>query len=183
MTPVELLEAVKARFTTLLVDEEALLTSLLRQALGVYQDRAGVPGRKRIEKTGGASLPFPSDYLSLVNVNDFNGALVYAHPYDSTIELELTGREKWPFTLLYFRNIRDCDYEQTQLPADITGLLEDYLEVLIAIPNVERLRRLHIAGKFDASFLPDEATLHQRKTDLEMQISASRAIIPAMSTW
>ncbi|MDT0178201.1 hypothetical protein Q9R34_19440 [Enterobacter sp. BRE11] len=183
MTPAELLEGVKLRFTTLLVNEEALLKSLLRQALGVYQDRAGVPGRIRIEKSGGASLPFPSDYLSLVNVNDFNGALVYADPYESSLELELTGREKWPFTLLYFRNIRDCDYEKTQLPPDITGLIEDYLEALIAIRNVERLRRLQIAGKFDASFLPDEATLHQRKTDLEAQIAANRAIIPAMSSW
>jgi len=183
MTPAELLEAVKTRLTTLLVDEAPLLQSLLRQALGVYQDRAGVTGRIRIEKTGGASLPFPSDYLSLVNVNDFNGALVYADPWESTIELELTGREKWPLTLLYFRNIRDCDYDVATLPPDITGLIEDYLEALIAIPNVERLRRLHIAGKFDATFLPDEATLHQRKTDLEAQISANRAIIPAMSSW
>jgi len=61
MTPAELLEAVKTRFTTLLVDEAPLLQSLLRQALGVYQDRAGVTGRIRMEKTGGASPRFPSD--------------------------------------------------------------------------------------------------------------------------
>ncbi|MGC0875077.1 hypothetical protein WKG92_19575 [Pantoea agglomerans] len=182
MTPAELLEGVKKRFTTFLVEDPDFLESTLRQALGVYQDRAGVLGRIRVEKSGGASLPFPTDYLSLVFAADANGALVYSDPYESTIELELTGREKWPVTVLYYRNLRDQQYDKFQLPPEIVGLIEDYLEALIAIPNSERLRRLHVDGKFDASGLPDEPTLHQRKLDLEAQIAANRAIIPGMST-
>lgn len=182
MTPAELLEGVKNRFSTLLLDDTDHFTSLLRQALGVYQDRAGVFGRIRLEKSGGVSLPFPSDYLSLVYVTDSNGTLVYADPYESTVELELTGREKWPCTMLYYRNLRDCDYKTWVMPAEIIGLVEDYLEALIIIPNNERLHRAYIEGKFDGSYLPDSQTLHQRKLDLELQISASRAVIPGMST-
>lgn len=183
MTPAELLEIVKARNNMLLIEEEDVLNGLLRQALGVYQDRAGVIGRLRIQKSGGVSLPFPPDYLSLVHVTDANGSLVYSDPYEKTIELELTGREKWPFTLLYYVNLRDRAFDDWQVPAEIVGTIEDYLEVLIHIQNAPRLRFQVVAGKFDASNLLDEQSLTQRKLDLETQIAANRAIVPGSSTW
>ena len=42
MTPLELLEEVKGRFVVLYHNNDAALRRLLQQALGKYQDKAGV---------------------------------------------------------------------------------------------------------------------------------------------
>lgn len=178
MTPTTLLNGVKKRFASLLVDDKETLDTLLTQALGTYQDRAGVISRVRIEKADGVNLPYPEDYLSLIHVTDSRGALVYSDPFPDGIELDLTGRERYPFTMLYFANLRDRDVNKWHIPPDIIGSLEDYLEALIKIPNTERLRRAYVAGKLDISGLADEATLEQRKLELEEKMAANRAIIP-----
>lgn len=177
-TPVEMLNGVKRRFKPLLADDEDLLETLLRQALTTYQDRAGVISWMRINKEDGVSIKPPEDYLSLIHVSDSRGSLVYSYPFPCSIDLDLTGGERYPFTMAYLVNLRDRDYETWQVPGDIIGMLEDYLEALIAIKNTERLRTVAIAGKLDISGYADEATLTQRKLDLEMQMSANRAIIP-----
>ncbi len=178
MTPAKLKESVMARFNPLMVDEDEQLDSMLRQTLTTYQDRAGVISRVRIEKADGASLKPPVDYLSLVHVTDSRGGLVYADPFPGSIDLDLTGAERYPFTMTYLVNLRDRNYDEWEIPADIIGMLEDYLEALIAIPNTDRLRRVSIGGKLDVSSYSDEQTLIQRKLDLEEKMSANRAIIP-----
>ncbi|ELD7994212.1 hypothetical protein M2J86_24740 (plasmid) [Citrobacter freundii] len=178
MTPVDMLEGVKKRFQPLLADDETLLKTLLRQALTSYQDKAGVIGRVQISKQEGVSLKLPEDYLALIHVTDSRGGLVYADPYPDSIKLDLDGCERYPLTMAYLLNLRDRDFEKWVIPADIIGSLEDYLEALIAIKNTERLRIVAIAGKLDTSGYPDEITLQQRKQELELQMSANRAIIP-----
>lgn len=177
MTPIQLLEAVKQRFTPLLVTEKATLESKLKQALSAYQDRAGHVQRVRVRKEDGATLPYPDDYLSLVGCVDKRGMLVYSDDYGTAIELDLMGREVYPFTLSYLVNLSDRPLDTWIVPPTIRALIMDYLEILIQIPNAERQRRVSVAGKLDASTIPDDATLYQRKIDLEANMGTHRAMI------
>ncbi|MGL5103057.1 MAG: hypothetical protein ACRC6N_11110 [Plesiomonas sp.] len=181
MTPVALLELVKSRFNPLFVVEEPTLMGMLVKALSEYQDRAGYVKRVRLESKEGATLPYPQDYLELVHVVDDRGSLVFAETFDDCIQLELIGRERYPFSMTYLVNLRDRDLAGWEMPAGICSVIENYLECLIDIQNTERKRRVSIAGKLDVSHLPDENTLYQRKIDLEDKMSSNRAIITGAS--
>ncbi|MFI7813038.1 hypothetical protein [Citrobacter werkmanii] len=175
MTPMEMLDAIKKRFKPLLVQEDDVLEQMLIKTLTVYQDRAGFARRIRLTKGDGLVIPFPKDYLELVHVSDNRGCAVVADVFDQ-IELELFGTEMYPFTLTYWVNLRDYDLKRAEIPRQIIGYLEDYLYHLIDTMNTERLRRVSVAGKLDASTLPDEATMYQRKVELETAMSQNRAI-------
>ncbi len=184
MTPNQLLEEVKGRFTMLLHDEEASLAVLLKQAVGKYQDLAGFMSKARITETdlistGSAALP--ERFQTRIAVKDANGRYVKSESWNGELELSLTGGEAYPLTLMYFENVREADFDTYILPPASIALIADYLELLIASPNAIRQRRIAIAGKLDTSDIPTEESLAARKAELEERIKGSRAILPTIS--
>lgn len=182
MTPIQLLESVKARFHTLMHDEQPALEALLRQSLVAYQDLAGVIKRHRYQEPA-ETYQLPQNFLARVGVSDaenqFVGSTVW--PDDGEIELELTGREAWPLTLTYVLSLATVDLETFELPPTAVGIISDHLEALITIPNTERIRRVSVAGKIDVSDLPMQNDLVERKRLIEENMKASRAILSPFS--
>lgn len=181
-TPNQILDEVKTRFTPLMHDESDKLTALLTQSLRMYQDRAGYMKRYRIQSRDEA-VSRPADMLALVGVSDRLGDLIYSDDYGDSLSLELNYHTPYPVTVFYLANLADLDHETGVVPPEIIGIVSNYLEALIAIPNTDRVRRVSIAGKLDVSNLADEQTLHQRKLDLEADMANRRAIIPAFSIY
>lgn len=181
MTPIELLEDVKSRFSVLLYDDEKALLSQLRKALIFYQDKAGFISRYQYDEVG-SSVELPTDFLARIAVKDARNQFVSSVPWvtERTLELTLSGDEITPITLIYMVNASRVDITEWQIPDTAYGLLADYLELLITIPNSERLRRVSAAGKFDTTDIPMNSDLAVRKTELEAAITSSRAIIPVV---
>ncbi|WP_147200784.1 hypothetical protein [Pantoea sp. CCBC3-3-1] len=177
MTPLALLESVKLRFNPLLHDDDTKLQALLTEALTAYQDRSGYVKRTRLQQTDSLSVTFPDDYLELVAVTDATGDWMYSDIIDGKIEIERCAGMRWPLTMEYLLKLSALDLTSGTVPAPLVGILQNYLEALIAIPNTDRLRRVSIASKLDVSNLPDQTTLYQRKVDLEVDM-ANRGAIP-----
>lgn len=181
-TPRELLEEVKKRFLTLLVENQKdLLDSLLIKALTEYQDRAGFI--KAIQIKEGTSITCPDDYLELVVVKDATGNYVSCDVFNGTVEISTDQYLKYPLRMEYLVHLSQLDLDKGTVPPVAVGIIKDYLEILIAIPNSELDRRVSIAGKLDASNIPDEAALVQRRTDLENEMSTRGAIPQAISVF
>ena len=179
MTPMQLLDSVKGRFHTLLHCEPDALNLLLVQSLSAYQDNAGVTDSiliKTVKKQDGVhSIDVPSDFLARVDVKDKTGNFISSRFNRATNELELgSSRYYLPLRFTYAINLRDADLDTYQLPPSCIGLVQDYLEILISIPNSERRRRVNIPGNLDVSDIPVEAELFVRKSDLEQRIKAAR---------
>lgn len=182
MTPVQLLDNVKARFHTLMHDEPAALEALLRQALTAYQDLAGVTNRHRYEQPADSGMfDLPPGFLARIGVSDANGNFISSTVWFEGLELKLTGAEVYPLTLTYAVSLTDIDLDTFELPPNAIGMISDYLEALITIPNTERIRRVAMAGKIDVSDLPTQSELVERKTAIEATIRSARSIISPFS--
>lgn len=181
--PAQILESVVSRFPMLLHSEPDKLNALLVKAIGKYQDLAGFMGKCRFTETdiqdGAAALP--EYFLTNIVLKDANGRYVCSEAWGDSLEIELTGYERFPLTFQYLENLRDADYDKIDIPADAINLLSDYLELLIMSPNSDRLRRVVVAGKLDASDIPTESELATRRTELEEKIRAAKAMIPMIT--
>lgn len=187
MTPVQLLDNVKARFYALLHNESEVLSQLLKTALGAYQDRAGVSERikiKAVDKDNEQEVSFlvPDDFLARVIVKDKTGNYVSAN-YDRRAKRMIVDSKRYylPLTFDYLVNLREVDLDNYELQPEIVGLIQDYLEILISIPNSERQRRVAISGNLDVSDIPSESDLFTRKTALEERMSSARCALPMIS--
>lgn len=183
MKPIDLLEEVKARFPMLLHSEDAKLKALLRKAIGVYQDLAGFMAKTRIQsgQAPNGVFPLPERFSTRVSVMDASDSFIVSEVWGKELELKLSGGERYPFTLVYLENLRDADLNEISLPDNSITLISDYLELLIASPNSERLRRVAIAGKLDTSDIPTETDLAQRRVEMEDRIKTSQAMLPSFS--
>ncbi len=191
MTPNELLDLVKAQFQVIYLDS-AKLTNLLKQAIGTYQDKAGLI-RKLQFGDEDTEADTPDDLLEIIGVSDAEGRW---HEYRTAVSEDTvtvtvveqlypgttTVKSLKPYTMTYFVNLRDMDLEEDELPAETIGLLRDYLEALIAIPNTARARQIATATGIQAEYSTDEE-LKVRKDALELAMEDSQAIIPMATVY
>jgi hypothetical protein len=128
-------------------------------------------------------LHVPDDYLELVAVVDATGDWMYADIIDGKIEIENTWGMRWPLTVEYLMQLSAIDLDKGTVPPQVVGIIQNYLEALIAIPNTDRIRRASIFSKVDVSNLADENTLTQRKEALETEMSGRGAIPRAVAIY
>lgn len=60
-------------------------------------------------------------------------------------------------------------------------MIQDYLEVLIAIPNDERVSRVQEAGKLDISRVPGPSDREAQLVALREAMKSQRAIMPMIT--
>lgn len=181
MTAAELLAGVQRRFSVLLVGEPQQ-RQLLIDALGQYQDLAGVTKTVRLNEVKAYTVP--GDFLAPVVAIGQDGDFVPLEVYndDTGAEvLELSADAVLPVRFTYLVNLRNIDLEAYQLPATAIGMIQDYLEILIAIPNDERMGRIQEAGKLDISRLPSPSDREAQLVSLREAMKAQRAILPMIS--
>lgn len=181
MTATELLEAVKNRFSVLLVGEPQQ-RQLLVDALGQYQDLAGVTKTVRLPEL----KPYtpPADFLAPVVAIDDKGNYT---PIDTFTDdngatvIEPDASAVVPVRFTYLVNLRAVDLDKYQIPPTAVGMIQDYLELLIAIPNDERVSRVQEAGKLDISRVPAPADREAQLTALREAMKSQRAILPMIT--
>lgn len=162
----------------------AALEKLLYQALGKFQDKAGV-----ILEIWSDDPVFelPPRFHAVAGCSDSKRRYI-AHRLEKDAEgqkiLRLLPGSKHvaPYCLAYFCSLRYWDMEE-ELPADCDALVSDYLEALIAILNTKKEREAYLqAGMQEAAqTLQSEQELRQRVTDLEREMEDNKAIIPPAS--
>lgn len=182
MTPNELLLGVQGRFSVLLVGKDQQ-RQLLIDALGQYQDLAGVTKTVRIESRS-ASRPVPADFLAVSHTTDAMGDFIpVTEEYSETNERQLCfdDRAQYPLRFTYLVKLRNVDLDAYQLPDQAVGMIQDYLEVLISIPNDERMARVQEAGRLDVSRTPAPSEGDAKLAALRESMKSQRAMMPMLT--
>ncbi len=180
MTPAELLEQVKARFQVLYV-EPVTLDMLLKQAMGVYQDKAG-PVRLLNFDALVNEMPVPSDFYNVAVAMDAEGRWHSASVIAGKLKIETTTRSVLPFKVWYFVAMRSMDLKTGNLPDESISLLYEYLTALIEIPNNKRAKEVAVTTGLPFE-IPDEETLKQRKDLVEQEIEDNQSMIPMATVY
>lgn len=180
MTPLELLEEVKGRFIVLYHNDEAALKRLLKQALGKYQDKAGVI-LQTYYPAGTTEADLPDLYLTVASCHDEKGQFipVYVDDVNRKLFFDITD-SSLKIRLYWLARLRDWP-EEKDLPYGCVGLVSDYLEALIDIPNTHRTRDAWHDINGPIQDLPSVQDLKNRLAELELQMEECRAIVPALS--
>lgn len=178
MTSLELLEEVKGRFVVLYHNDDTALQRLLRQALGKYQDKAGVILQSRFE-AGTKEADFPDLYLAVAGCHDEMHRHVPVQVDEAAGKLLFYPEaDSGALTLYWLARLRDWPPDRP-LPYGCVGLVGDYLEALIDIPNTSRTRDSYHGMGGPIPDLPSLQEMRARLTELEQQMEECRAILPA----
>ncbi len=181
MTATELLNAVKNRFSVLLVGD-IQQRQLLVDALGQYQDLAGVT--KTVKLPVLKAYTPPADFLAPVVATDDAGnytPMEVTTDDDGATIVEPDASAIVPVRFTYLVNLRAIDLDKYQIPPTAVGMIQDYLELLIAIPNDERVSRVQEAGKLDVSRVPAPADREAQLATLREAMKTQRAIMPMIT--
>jgi len=180
MTPNQVLEDAKSQFPILYYKDPDKLEKLLKRALGVYQDKAGVI--KKVTTTGTeTSVLIPDDMLSSIFASDKNSRYHEIIDDETSLSIEEDADSEGPYTFYYFVNLRDFDLDD-DLPNGIAGTLIDYVVALIDIPNTERARAVALATGRQTE-LPSNDELNNRKALVEVYMEDNKAMVPMLSVF
>lgn len=155
---------------------------LLIDAMGQYQDLAGVT--KTVKLSERTTYSVPADYLAPIVASDAEGNYT---PTEITADengketLELDPYAVLPVRFTYLVNLRGVNLETYQIPHTAVGMIQDYLEVLVATPNDERTARIQEAGKLDTSRLPTPTDREAQLASLREAMKSQRAILPMIT--
>ena len=183
MTPAQVLEEAASRFMVLYHNNPDALARLLRQALGKFQDKAGVI--MEVWQEGTAFMAPPHFHAVAACCDTRRRYVAWRLVTDAetpVIQLLPAAKHAAPFCLLYFADLRSWDMD-TPLPGDCAALLADYLEALVAVHNVKREREAYLLSGMNeqAQTLPSEQELRQRISDLEREMEDNKAVLPPAS--
>ena len=136
----------------------------------------------RIQTPGPRELP--ADWLAHMVAVDAYGDFVPVDNYqdENNIEqIEPDASAVYPVRLTYLVNLRAVDLDSYHLPPTAIGMIQDYLEILLSVPNDERLARIQGAGHLDNSRVPTSEVREQQLATLREQMKAQRAVLPMIS--
>jgi hypothetical protein len=187
MTPNQLLNVVALGFPILLVDSDEQLQAILLRALAFYQTKFGQ--RKLIEVSvdleSGLSSSLPDNCLQRICLTDKLGQGYFSQIVmigdDNKLKVDLDAKFKNPASLMYFVDLAGGDYANDKLPPESVPILQDYLDILIRIPNNEVKSALAAQSEIADPTVEDHQQLLTRKRELEGDIIASAPPLPIVS--
>jgi hypothetical protein len=186
MTPAQLLEEAKDQFIILFHNEESKLTSLLRKALGDFQDNAGAMASLLVEDKGSAKqFSLPPHFLSTAVATDSDGEWVFVEEFieantnEKKLRAEVDATTKFPVSVKYFLDIQHWPLDE-DLPNGVINPTLDYLVALIAIPNTERERAVMLANGSPVE-LPTKAELEEKCDKIKESLSDRAFQLPVVA--
>lgn len=181
MTPLELLDEVCGRFVVLSHNEPSALERLLYQALAKFSDKAGVLYTVMTHET---TICLPPFFWRVATCHDSAHRYVPTQPDRETGELHIgiEPNSKPPYTIHYLVKLEEWPRNR-ELPAGCISLVADYLEALIAIPNVTRSKDLRSAMDLSTEHMPSVQEIRARLAEVEMQMEDAKAILPPVAVY
>lgn len=186
MTPLELLEDVKARFPLLLIQDDGQMRRLLRLSLQAYQDQAGLIVERHLKADeidkSDPVRPAPGNALAPIHAEDARGSVIFIREVERedgpAWSFDLTPCHVAPYVLRYFYDFVGMDYERHALPRGTTGLIGEHLYAQLDIVNTVRTRQVNQASEIPYDHLRSDGELYQAKADAELAMQENAAIVP-----